>query len=229
MQTKEQIIKTIKVMVVCAVLFVLLLVVYHYFIDKRGQAKPIKQEKSNYAMTEINEKFENPSYCEGGYFLVETKENDNAKTLILDNELKTIETINSPKTNIYCLYDGYYLINNDGSYTLKRKGSIIKSNITFDTNEVMKDETDNLALFVATSYLKAMINKEPYFKINDIIYAGNYLINVNTGQTLDNGVSKAYKVNIKDVNDINYLYVESNNNYIWDIKNKTLLSGAISA
>ena len=129
MQTKDQIIKTVKIVVICVVVFILLMVIYHYFINVRTRIIAPEKEKVGYNLSEIDSDYENPTYCEGGYFIVQENENDVSNTVILDTNMRVIEKFNLPKENIYCLYDNYYLVNNNGHYTLKRNNSIVAGNI----------------------------------------------------------------------------------------------------
>ncbi len=222
MQMSEQVKKTIKVVVICVVIFILLLLVYHFFINRVGQVKPQKEKPLNYAVEVVNDNYQNPEYCSGNYFIIENNENNNLKTLILNDDLNIIESLNVPKSAVYCLYDDYYLIKNNETYTLKRRGSIIASNIDFsyDLNEIYHESSSSNALYISKSYLDAVVNNKNHFMVsNKVAYASNILINMETGKTIDDKLTAAYKVNILNGEDTKYLYLEGLTSYLYNINN----------
>lgn len=233
MQTKEQIKKTIKVVVICVALFILVLLIYHFFINK-WYVKRIKDpvpDDIDYEFSEVNKNYQNPSYCSGGYFIVEENEKDNLSTLLLTPELNLIEKFDTVRENVYCLYDGYYLINNNGNYTLKRQGSIVKGNLSFPEDvaledEILKDPSDSEAEYVSYQYLANVVHSQKLYEIDKYIYVANgengYLMNKDTGKILDDKVKKLVPV-VLDNEKGNYLYVESDSTYLFDITSENRL------
>lgn len=234
MQSKEQIIKTIKVIVMCVIVFILILVIYHYFINVRTRIVAPEKEKIGYSLSEVDPKYENPSYCEGGYFIVQENENDESNTIILDSKMRVIERFNLPKENIYCLYDNYYLINNNGNYTLKRNNSIIAGNIditdiTSQSNLIYHDAADRNAKYISYLYLISVIEGKRHFNFNNYAYAENgvngLLINTQTGNAIDREVKSAQKVNLNH-DTATYIYLKGSSNYLLDtVAEKKILNG----
>ncbi len=234
MQTKDQIIKTVKIVVICVVVFILLMVIYHYFINVRTRIIAPEKEKVGYNLSEIDSDYENPTYCEGGYFIVQENENDVSNTVILDTNMRVIEKFNLPKENIYCLYDNYYLVNNNGHYTLKRNNSIVAGNIDISdvrsqSNLVYHDAADRNAKYINYMYLISTINGEKHFILNNYAYAeysGNgLLINTETGNVVDRDIKSAQKVDL-DHTSASYIYIKGTSNYLLDTMNeKKILNG----
>ena len=227
MQDKKQIIKTIKVLIICVICFVTILVIYHYFMNVLQ--KPHKEEvkKISYERKEVNENYQNPSYCDGGYYIIEEKENNEVNTLILNDDLSLIEKINGSSDNVFCLYDRYYLVKIDDNYILKRNNSIVaKVDMNSPKETVYQDTSSKNISYINKLYISNIVNKELAFTIGNYAYAKadeGILINTITGQVIDKTVKNAYQVEIN--NEIKYLYVESVSNYLLDINNdKKLLN-----
>lgn len=225
MQDKKEIIKTIKVLIICVIAFVGILIIYHLFMNVMNKAPKREEELPlSYERKEVNENYQNPSYCDAGYYIIEEKENDTINTLILRDDLSLIEKVNGSKDNVFCLYDGYYLIKIDDNYTLKRNNSIVsKVDMNGSKESVYQDES---ASYINQLYIKNIVNKEIAFISGHYAYAKadeGVLINTITGQVIDKTVKNAYEVEIN--NEVKYLYVESISNYLLDINNdKKLLN-----
>lgn len=235
MQTKEQIIKTVKVVILCTISFILILTIYHFFINRSQTHKKKEENKINYKLEVINEDYRNASYCAGGYYLIDSGTENKDNTLILNEKLDLIETFNLPLNKIYCLYDNYYLVDSNGTYILKRNGSIIKNNLDFSNPmvnrlDIYHDETDSKALYINYLYLYDIINNKRHFYNNGIVYASidlnNYaglIFNAKNGTIIDSKVAKAYLINSNNKMIRQYLYVKGINDYLYDINNQNKL------
>ncbi len=231
MQTKEEILKTIKVLILCVIIFIVAFIVYHFIVNW-GNHKPKEEPDSiDYSFTNINENYQNPHYCSAGYYIVDDVSTDEVKTVMLDEKLNVIETFNFSQEQIYCLYDHYYLINDQGSYILKRNNSIVAGNINFNdvlTNRLVlyRDNADTSAQYISYLYLYNVINNYPNFIVNDFVYNAynneaymGILYNLKTGTIIDSHLNDAYQ--ISDNKD--YLYVQSLNSYLFNTLNETKL------
>ena len=195
MQTKEEILKTIKVLVLCVIIFIGAFIIYHFIVNWGNHKPKEKIDAIDYAFKNINENYQNPQYCPAGYYLVDDVTTDKTKTVMLDENLNVIETFNFSQENVYCLYDHYYLINDQGSYILKRNNSIVAGNINFNdvlTNRlVLYHDNAEDAKYISYLYLYNVVNNYPNFMVNDIVYNAynneaymGILYNLKTGQII---------------------------------------------
>ena len=230
MQTKEEILKTIKVLVLCVIIFIGAFIIYHFIVNWGNHKPKEKIDAIDYAFKNINENYQNPQYCPAGYYLVDDVTTDKTKTVMLDENLNVIETFNFSQENVYCLYDHYYLINDQGSYILKRNNSIVAGNINFNdvlTNRlVLYHDNAEDAKYISYLYLYNVVNNYPNFMVNDIVYNAynneaymGILYNLKTGQIIDSHLNDAYQ--IRDNKD--YLYAQSLNSYLFNTLNETKL------
>ncbi len=219
MDDSKKILKTIKVIIICSIAFVIILVIYHLVINGVPKKKEIV-DTLDYKLTIVNEKYENPKYC-NPYYFVEESDNNQKNTLILNNNLELIETITLPIDNVYCLYDGYYLLKNNDNITLKRNGSIV-SGVSSNHDSLYKDESDATSNYVSYEYINNLVNNEITKLEGNYAYANNMLINIITGDILDNAI--IYFKEVKIANETKYWYIKNNlHSYLFDYTNGNIL------
>ena len=162
MEDPKSILKTLKIIAICSVIFILVIVIYHLIINSHRIEK-VEKERIDYSLTEVNTNYDNPKYC-NNFYVVNDKLNKTA--IILNEDLQTIENLSIPVEDVYCLYDDYYLIkNNSNNVTLKKNGSIID---TIDLNVIDSGKiyNDVGGMYLTYEYIMNTLNNEKTLLLN---------------------------------------------------------------
>ena len=220
--------KTIKVVAICVAVFIGVIIIYHLFINGPSAKKPVDNSINiDFAYEDVNEEYTNPLYCGDHLFKVETEDEE----IILSRDLKKIAEIPG-KNNLFCLYDGYYLVKNNNRYSLMKNGSIIQGNIDFTNPQnyrttLYQDSTDASSKHIAYLYLYNVILNQQNLIYQDLVYVpfnndAGLLYDAITGQIIAQNIKKIFPVKMNE-EEQPYLFIDASSTYLWDIKNNQKL------
>ncbi len=223
MQTQEQIFKTIKVVAICVVVFIGVIVIYHFFLNgHKPSGKTEVEEHIDFTYQEPNAEYQNPTYCGNDIYRVEYQD----KIRLITADLAVLEE-QTGKDSLYCLFDGYYLVKTNDKYTLYKNNSIVKGNLDFNNpqnylHEIYTDEASANNKYVSYLYLYNLVQGKNNNQWENIIYSENnengLLYDYTSGKIIDQNVKHIRDIEVAGVTG-SYLYIEGLSNYIWDLKN----------